>query len=58
MQVIQWSVGGREVVNRCRHLFGAYKYFKLGKTLYKFGSLLLLCLLILRVSYDVMTPRL
>lgn len=31
MQVIQWSVGGVEVVNRCRHLFGAYKYFKLGK---------------------------
>lgn len=31
MQVIQWSVGGSEVVNRCRHLFGAYKYFKLGK---------------------------
>lgn len=31
MQVIQWSVGGKEVVDRCRHLFGAYKYFKLGK---------------------------
>lgn len=31
MQVIQWSVGGADVVNRCRHLFGAYKYFKLGK---------------------------
>nr|WCR62188.1 MAG: capsid protein [Smacoviridae sp.] len=31
MQVIQWSVGGAEVFNRCRHLFGAYKYFKLGK---------------------------
>lgn len=31
MQVIQWSVGGEDVINRCRHLFGAYKYFKLGK---------------------------
>lgn len=31
MQVIQWSVGGADVLNRCRHLFGAYKYFKLGK---------------------------
>ena len=31
MQVIQWSVGGSDVINRCRHLFGAYKYFKLGK---------------------------
>lgn len=31
MQVIQWSVGGSDVVDRCRHLFGAYKYFKLGK---------------------------
>ena len=31
MQVIQWSVGGKEVYERCRHLFGAYKYFKLGK---------------------------
>lgn len=31
MQVIQWSVGGAEVYNRCRHLFGAYKYFRLGK---------------------------
>lgn len=31
MQVIQWAVGGADVINRCRHLFGAYKYFKLGK---------------------------
>lgn len=31
MQIIQWSVGGADVINRCRHLFGAYKYFKLGK---------------------------
>lgn len=31
MQVIQWSVGGADVINRCRHLFGAYKYFRLGK---------------------------
>lgn len=31
MQVLQWSVGGWDVVKRCRHLFGAYKYFKLGK---------------------------
>ena len=31
MQVIQWAVGGADVVNRCRHLFPAYKYFKLGK---------------------------
>nr|QRV61740.1 capsid protein [Porprismacovirus sp.] len=31
MQIIQWSVGGADVLNRCRHLFGAYKYFKLGK---------------------------
>nr|WCR62194.1 MAG: capsid protein [Smacoviridae sp.]WCR62196.1 MAG: capsid protein [Smacoviridae sp.] len=31
MQVIQWSVGGADVINRCRHLFGAYKFFKLGK---------------------------
>ena len=31
MQVIQWSVGGADVINRCRHLFGAYKYYRLGK---------------------------
>lgn len=31
MQVIQWSVGGKEILNRCRHLFPAYKYFRLGK---------------------------
>lgn len=31
MQVLQWSVGGPQVLERCRHLFGAYKYFKLGK---------------------------
>lgn len=31
MQVIQWSVGGKSVLDRCRHLFPAYKYFKLGK---------------------------
>lgn len=31
MQIFQWSVGGAEVLNRCRHLFGAYKYFKLGR---------------------------
>lgn len=31
MQILQWSVGGNEVLQRCRHLFGAYKYFKLGK---------------------------
>lgn len=31
MQVIQWSVGGKQVLDRCRHLFPAYKYFKLGK---------------------------
>lgn len=31
MQVIQWNVGGPDVLLRCRHLFGAYKYFKLGK---------------------------
>lgn len=31
MQVLQWSVGGNEVIDRCKHLFGAYKYFKLGK---------------------------
>lgn len=31
MQVLQFSVGGPNVLDRCRHLFGAYKYFKLGK---------------------------
>lgn len=31
MQIIQWAVGGKDVLDRCRHLFGAYKYFKLGK---------------------------
>nr|QCC72686.1 capsid protein [Cressdnaviricota sp.] len=31
MQVIQWSVGGKQVLDRCRHLFPAYKFFKLGK---------------------------
>ena len=31
MQIIQWSVGGKSVLDRCRHLFPAYKYFKLGK---------------------------
>lgn len=36
MQVIQWSVGGANIIDRCRHLFGAYKYFKLGKISVKF----------------------
>lgn len=36
MQILQWSVGGSNVIDRCRHLFGAYKYFKLGKISVKF----------------------
>lgn len=36
MQVLQWSVGGQDVINRCRHLFGAFKYFRLGKVSVKF----------------------
>lgn len=31
MQILQFSVGGADVLQRCQHLFGAYKYFKLGK---------------------------
>lgn len=30
MQVLQFSVGGQDTFKRCAHLFGAYKYFKLG----------------------------
>lgn len=36
MQVMQWSVGGQDVINRCRHLFGAFKFFRLGSISVKF----------------------
>lgn len=36
MQIINFNVGGRDVINRCAHLFNAYRYFKLGKISVKF----------------------
>lgn len=57
MQVIQWSVGGADVVNRCRHLFGAYKYFKLGKISVKMVPASTLPVDPLGLSYDTADPQ-
>lgn len=57
MQVIQWSVGGQEVLERCRHLFGAYKYFKLGKISVKFVPASTLPVDPQGLSYDADDPQ-
>lgn len=57
MQVLQWSVGGAEVVNRCRHLFGAYKYFKLGKISVKMVPASTLPVDPMGLSYDEDDPQ-
>nr|WCR62150.1 MAG: capsid protein [Smacoviridae sp.] len=57
MQVIQWSVGGADVINRCRHLFGAYKYFKLGKISVKMVPASTLPVDPLGLSYDASDPQ-
>lgn len=31
MQIVNFSVGGKDLMNRCAHLIGAYRYFKLGR---------------------------
>lgn len=31
MQIISVNAGGQYLINRCRHLLGTYKYYKLGK---------------------------
>ena len=36
MQVLNFSVGGKTLKQRCMHLFQAYKYYKLGKISIKF----------------------
>lgn len=56
MQLIQWSVGGKEVINRCRHLFGAFKYFKLGKISIKLVPASTLPVDPQGLSYDVDDP--
>lgn len=57
MQVIQWSVGGKEVFTRCRHLFGAYKYFKLGKISVKLVPASTLPVDPQGLSYDLDDPQ-
>lgn len=57
MQVIQWSVGGSEVIKRCAHLFGAYKYFKLGKISVKLVPASTLPVDPLQLSYDLDDPQ-
>lgn len=57
MQVIQWSVGGAEVVKRCAHLFGAYKYFKLGKISIKLVPASTLPVDPLQLSYNLDDPQ-
>lgn len=57
MQVIQWSVGGNEVIRRCKHLFGAFKYFKLGKISIKLVPASTLPVDPLGLSYDVDDPQ-
>lgn len=56
MQVLQWSVGGAEVIQRCSHLFGAYKFFKLGKISVKFQPISTLPVDPQGLSYDVDDP--
>lgn len=31
MQIVNFSVGGKDLMARCSHLIGAYRYFKLGR---------------------------
>lgn len=57
MQVIQWAVGGAEVVKRCAHLFGAYKYFKLGKISIKLVPASTLPVDPLQLSYNLDDPQ-
>lgn len=57
MQIIQWSVGGSEVIERCRHLFGAYKYFKLGKISVKLVPASTLPVDPVGLSYDTTDPQ-
>lgn len=57
MQVLQFSVGGSEVLNRCRHLFGAYKYFKLGKISVKMVPASTLPVDPLQLSYSEDDPQ-
>ena len=57
MQVIQWSVGGKNVIDRCKHLFGAYKYFKLGKISVKLVPASSLPVDPLGLSYDEDDPQ-
>nr|QXN75706.1 MAG: capsid protein [Virus sp.] len=57
MQVLQFSVGGKEVLDRCRHLFGAYKYFKLGKLSIKMCPASTLPVDPLQLSYDTSDPQ-
>lgn len=57
MQILQFSVGGSEVFERCRHLFGAYKYFKLGKISIKMVPASTLPVDPMGLSYDVDDPQ-
>lgn len=57
MQVIQWSVGGSEVIKRCAHLFGAYKYFKMGKISVKLVPASTLPVDPLQLSYNLDDPQ-
>lgn len=31
MQVIQFNAGGKYMLQRCKHLLGAFKYMKMGR---------------------------
>lgn len=57
MQIINFNVGGEDVIKRCAHLFNAYKYFKLGKISVKFVPASTLPVDPLGLSYDDADPQ-
>lgn len=57
MQVLTFNVGGKDVIQRCAHLFNAYKYFKLGKISVKFVPASTLPVDPLGMSYDDTDPQ-
>lgn len=56
MQVLNFSVGGKTLKQRCMHLFQAFKYYKLGKISIKFCPASTLPVDPLGLSYDDEDP--
>lgn len=57
LNMISISCGGVNTMNRCKHLFGAYKYFKLGRIRVKLVPASTLPVDPLGLSYDVSDPN-